>query len=96
MDYIYELRANVKMNGKEYSIREGFFSSVDAAYNYLTRVGVPTIIGQNDNSEDAIKNSMKNRVKIHVVVPAHTDEETCVFVDEYEQDYVIYPHYVNE
>lgn len=85
------------MNGKEYSIREGFFSSVDAAYNYITRVGVPTIVGQNDNSEYAIKNSMKNRMKIHVVItPAHKDEETCVFVDERAQDFVMYTYSVFE
>ena len=84
------------MEGKEYSIREGFFSSVDAVYNYLLRVGVVTIVGQNFNTEETVKNGIRNRAKIHVIVPSYEDKKAGIFVDEREQYYVVYMHYVNE
>ena len=94
--FIYELKLILEVNGKEYKEHDGFFSSIDSVYNYLSRVGKPTIVGQKDNSEEAIKNAIRNRMKIRAIVPSYEDEETGIFVDEYAQDYVIYPHYVNE
>ena len=94
--FIHELEIIIKSNGKFDTYRVGFFASVDAAYNHLTKIGIPTIVGQDDNSERAIKKSMLNLDKIHVIVPAHTDEETGVFVDEYSQDFVMFTYNVVE
>lgn len=94
--FIYELKLILEVNGKEYKEHDGFFASIDSVYNYLSRVGKPTIVGQNDNSEEAIKNAIRNRMKIRAIVPSYEDEETGIFVDEYEQDYIVYTHYVNE
>ena len=94
--FIYELKLIIEVNGKEYKEHDGFFASVDAVYNYLSRVSKPTIVGQNDNSEETVKNGIRNRMKIRAIVPSYEDEETGIFVDEYEQDYIVYMHYVNE
>ena len=94
--YIYELKIIFNENGKKDTGRVAFFASVDAAYNFLTGIGVPIILGQDDRRKKTIKNAMLAIDTIHVVVPAHTDEETGIFVDEYANDYVMYTHYVNE
>ena len=93
---IYELRAITEKNGKVYNMRAGFFASIDAVYKHFLRIGVPTIVGQNDNSDEAIKDCIKNSEKIRVILPSLTDEEKGVFIDEGKQDYVVYMNYVNE
>lgn len=94
--FIYELKLIIEVNGKEHKEHDGFFASVDSVYNYLSRAGKPTIVGQNDNSDEAVKNGIRNRSKIRAIVPSYEDEETGIFVEEYEQDYIVYMHYVNE
>ena len=93
---IYELRTITEKNGKEYNMRAGLFASIDSVYKNLSRVGKLTIVGQNDNSEESVKNGIKNGEKIRVILPSCTDEEKGVFIDEGKQDYVVYMNYVHE
>ena len=93
---IYELRTITEKNGKVYNMRAGLFASIDAVYKNLSRVGKLTIVGQNDNSEETVKNGIKNSAIIRVILPSCTDEKTGVFINEGKQDYVVYMNYVHE